>query len=103
MAQLSYKVSVPGSLMLMGEHAVLHNKTALVCAINQRMIVTLTPHENDDIIINAKHFGTHQINRHAIQIVKPFQFVLQALNNHQQQLPSGFNLSIKSAFSSILG
>jgi mevalonate kinase len=35
--------SAPGSLMLMGEHAILHGQPALVAAIDQRIQVTLTP------------------------------------------------------------
>ena len=35
------KTSAPGSLMLLGEHAVLHGKQALVGSINRRIYVEL--------------------------------------------------------------
>ena len=48
---MQLKASAPGSLMLMGEHAVLHGKKALVCAIDQRISVSLTPREDARISI----------------------------------------------------
>ena len=42
----SYKVSAPGSMMLMGEHSVLKNKFALVAALNRRMKVELALRED---------------------------------------------------------
>ena len=35
-----FKASAPGSLMLLGEYAVLQGKSALVCAIDKRMMVS---------------------------------------------------------------
>ena len=38
---VSITTSAPGSLMLLGEHAVLEGSRALVCAINRRITVEL--------------------------------------------------------------
>jgi mevalonate kinase len=40
---LMYKASAPGSLMLLGEYAVLHDYPALVCAIDKRISVIIEP------------------------------------------------------------
>ena len=52
MAQKSYSATAPGSLMLLGEHAVLAGKSALVCAVNKRMRITLTPNASQIVTIN---------------------------------------------------
>ena len=46
-----FKVSVSGSLMLFGEHAVLKGKTAIVAAVNARLQVALVANYNNKIII----------------------------------------------------
>ena len=43
--------SAPGSLMISGEHAVLHGRHALVGAVDQRVRVMLTPRADDTIRI----------------------------------------------------
>lgn len=58
-------VSVPGKVHLMGEHAVVYGKPAILAAINRRLTVTVTDGDSNtsgyvaDILgIMQKHFGT---------------------------------------------
>lgn len=60
-------VSVPGKVHLMGEHAVVYGKPALLAAINKRLTVTVCEGENNatgyiaDIVgIVQKHFKTEK-------------------------------------------
>ncbi|MBI4062634.1 hypothetical protein HY410_01815 [Candidatus Gottesmanbacteria bacterium] len=39
---MNVTVSVPGKVHLMGEHAVVYGKPALLCAVNKRMYITVT-------------------------------------------------------------
>ena len=39
------KVSVPGKVHLMGEHAVVYGKPALLAAIDKRLTVTIEKHD----------------------------------------------------------
>lgn len=55
---LSYKASAPGSLMLLGEYAVMHDYPALVCAIDKRITVTLVPSDDEVIEIDSA-LGSH--------------------------------------------
>lgn len=98
----SYKFSAPGSIMLMGEHAVLRNQLALVGAVDKRMTVTLTPLENKRIEIHSS-LGNYHTTLDELSIARPFQFVLTAIQRYQSQLPMGFRLEIKSEFSSKVG
>lgn len=103
MALELYKVSVPGSLMLMGEHAVLQGKQALVCAVNQRLEMQLTPSATKQVVISDTRLGTLTQNLSALQVQDPFKFVLKAILEFKQQIPSGFTLNISSEFSSVIG
>jgi mevalonate kinase len=94
--------SAPGSLMLLGEHAVLHGHRALVCAINRRITVHLTPTAEHSLKIVSKlgdyHFPLNHLVDHP-----GLRFVLQAVRQHADQFPSGFKLKIDSEFSADIG
>ena len=51
--QKSYKASAPGTLMLLGEHAVLRGKRALCCAVDKRIHITLAAHPERTVIIHS--------------------------------------------------
>ena len=94
--------SAPGSLMLMGEHAVLHGHPALVLSLEQRISVTLTPLDEPILEISSPFgrlsFPLHQFPSH---YPKTHEYVLHTLKawTNQYSLPApGFTLSITSDF-----
>lgn len=99
----SYKASAPGSLMLLGEYAVLHGKHALVCAVDKRITVTIVPREDDEIHIHSRELGEYKTQRGQVQIEKPFQFVLAVLKQYQGILKSGCHITIETEFSDKVG
>lgn len=103
MAHKSYKVSVPGSLMLLGEHAVLVGKQAVVCAVNKRLEMQLIPNNSAQITISDTRLGTIVQSLDNLHIAEPFNFVLSAILLFKHKIQSGFNLEINSEFSSVLG
>lgn len=96
------KASAPGSLMLLGEYAVLHGKHALVCAVDKRMQVTLVPHEAKHIDIRSP-LGHLQTPLSTLEVVAPFQFVTATLKKFQKQLKTGCQITIESEFSDQIG
>jgi mevalonate kinase len=98
-----YKSIVPGSLMLLGEHAVLHDASAIVCAVDKYLKVTLYPNPSDQIKIYSKEFTEHKLSRFNIKVAKPYEFVLAAIKLFTNQLPSGFELQIDADFTSKIG
>lgn len=59
-------VSVPGKVILMGDHAVVHGKPGLIAAINKRLIVSVgvgkerpVGYVADVVALVQKHFQTH--------------------------------------------
>ena len=94
--------SAPGSLMLLGEHAVLHGRRALVCAINRRITVRLFPLEQDEVRI-ASDLGSYESPLQDLMDHPALRFVIQAIRQHADQLPSGFKLKIDSEFSADIG
>ncbi|NMC35858.1 mevalonate kinase [Candidatus Beckwithbacteria bacterium] len=50
----SITVSVPGKIILMGEHSVVYGKPALLAAIDKRLQVTITPTNDNKIVLIDK-------------------------------------------------
>ncbi|MCD8525095.1 MAG: hypothetical protein LRY67_05050 [Gammaproteobacteria bacterium] len=98
----SYQYSVPGSTMIMGEHAVLRGKTALVGAVNKRITITLTPQKNNNVDIYST-LGEYHGALHQLHDAPIFRFILRAIKFHHDKIPCGFELNIHSEFSSHIG
>ena len=102
MARASFKASAPGKLMLLGEHAVLHGSRCIVCAVNQRMTVEVTPRDDRRITIDSA-LGRFATDLDNLQIDPTFRFILTAVKNFPQPLPGGFDLIVRSDFTSTVG
>jgi mevalonate kinase len=98
--QSSIKASAPGSLMLLGEHAVLHGRRALVCAINQRITVSVFQCLEKKLKIFSD-LGTYEAPLGDLADHPDFRFVLDAVR--QVPLEHGIELKIESEFSSDIG
>lgn len=96
------RASAPGSLMLLGEYAVLHGQHALVCAIDKRMTVTLSPRDDKKIFIESA-LGQHETTLSDLKLVAPFRFVLATFNFVKKNLTQGCHLKIESEFSDTVG
>jgi mevalonate kinase len=103
MAHKSYSASVPGSMMLLGEHAVLAGKPAIVCAVQKRLTVELIPDNSSIIKINDTKLGACEQDILNLHITPPFTFVLSAISKFKEQINTGFTLNINSEFSSVMG
>jgi mevalonate kinase len=88
--------------MLLGEYAVLQGGHALVCAIDKRIHLQLTPRTDDDIVL-VSSLGTYQTTLARLEITAPFQFVLAVFKKYQKQLKNGCTLTIESEFSEQVG
>lgn len=106
----SYKAVVPGSLMLFGEHAVLHGSHAIVTAIERYITVILTPRPDNIININSELLGKYQLDsrfrgndiKHGNDEQR-FSFVLSTIDEYLDKLPCGFDLKFKSDFTDKMG
>jgi len=95
-----YKASSPGSLMVLGEYAVLENYPAMVAGINKRLTVLLSPRKDQKIeIISA--LGKYETTLKNFDIVPPFTFVLSAIKKYD--LSHGMTLIIESEFLDTVG
>jgi len=88
--------------MLLGEHAVLHGKWALVCAIDRRITIRLFP-ALDGLVEIVSDLGEYQSPLTDLADDPSFRFVLQAIGQHRDRIPSGFRLEIDSEFSADIG
>ena len=104
-----YRSSAPGSLMVIGEHAVLHDQPCVVSSINKRINVTLVSNQSQQIQIkDTKHellscskneIDNHIFNEHY------YKFVLAVIKILEKEygLPNGFSLSLESEMSDTVG
>lgn len=95
-----YQASAPGSLMLMGEYAVLKGAPALCAAINKRIEINLIPRDDQKIIIHSA-LGEFSCDLADLKIQTPFSFALATLLFCQ--ITQGCELTIKSEFSHQMG
>ncbi|NCC53058.1 MAG: hypothetical protein EOM20_17855, partial [Spartobacteria bacterium] len=102
MTQPTCKTSAPGNLMLLGEHGVLHGMQALVCAVDKRMYVSLSPREDDHIRIFSA-LGNYESRKNRLEPDERFSFVLAVLTRNQARMSRGCDLFIESDFSSTVG
>lgn len=92
--------SASGSLMVMGEHAVLHGQPCLVTAIDQRLHVRLTPRPDTDINIQSALGQWHgQLN--TLLLEPACQFVVSTLRHFTPT--QGCDIEISSEFRSDIG
>ncbi len=92
--------SAPGSLMLLGEHAVLHGRRALVCAIDQRITVSVFQCLEKVLRIDSE-LGQYEAPLDELTDHPDFRFVLDAAKQYPQE--QGLELKIESDFSSDIG
>jgi mevalonate kinase len=102
MAPVLYSASAPGSLMLFGEHAVLHDRKAIVAALDKRIVVNLELRSDLQVRIQS-NLGIYESSLENLTLQNPFQFVIAAILSYGSQLSQGFNLSISSDFSEKVG
>ena len=98
MAQKSFKVSAPGSLMLMGEHAILEKKQALVAAIQDRLTVKVSFQEAPKILIKSEALGELCQDITDIHLQPPFEYVLSAILSFKSYIRKGLIIEIDSEF-----
>lgn len=100
-----FNASAPGSVMLLGEYAVLHGHKALVCAVDKRMTVQISPRDDKTIFISSA-LGELSIPLSellSIPIQPPFQFIIAILKKYARKIKTGCDIKIVSEFSDKIG
>jgi len=88
--------------MIAGEHAVLHDKHALVASVNQRVAVTLQPRDDSTILIHSA-LGERKMSVDAIDSSPPFHFLGAVIQKHQASYQQGFELTVTADFPADIG
>lgn len=96
------RASAPGTLMLLGEHAVLQGAQALVLAVDKRIRVRLSPQSMRRVRIDSA-LGSYESSLDLLRVDPRFRFVLAAVSLFKERVPSGFSLTIDSDFSHQVG
>lgn len=96
------RTSAPGSIMLFGEHAVLHGHPAVVAAVQRRVHVNLAP-RRDRLVRISSALSTREVHLDHLAPSPPLAFVEQAIVEWRPRLPAGFELEILAEFSPTIG
>ncbi len=94
--------SAPGTLMLMGEHAVLHGELAIACAVDQRIHVTLENQAERRLSIDSA-LATYDQPLEQLIDHPDLRFVIEAVRARVGAMTSGIRLKIESQFSHQVG
>lgn len=94
--------SAPGNLMLFGEHAVLHGRLAVVCAVDRRVRATLMPRADRAVRILSA-LANHETDLDRLAACPALRFAMTAIQAYAGRIPTGFDLAIESAFSHTIG
>ncbi|MDA0577139.1 MAG: hypothetical protein O3B24_03470, partial [Verrucomicrobia bacterium] len=94
--------SAPGSLMLFGEHAVLHGHLAIACSIDPRVTVRVHRRADGDVHVSSA-LGECQSAMRAPDTSAPFQFLMTAVTDFAKQLPGGVTVHVQSEFRADMG
>lgn len=93
-------VSAPGSLIVCGEHAVVYGYRAIVCAVEQRVFVTLRERTDDAIQIFSA-LGNHETTISTLAPHPKLSFVMTAIAHFKPLC--GFELHIQSEINPTFG
>jgi len=103
-------VSAPGKLMLLGEHAVVYDRSCLVTAVGQRIKATVELVDSPEFILDAEDVNITEYRKQMAEvgkgeIPKGAKFVEIALKNflEKHSMKSGIHVTTTSEFSSLFG
>lgn len=97
------RVSAPGSIMLLGEHAVVYGHSAIVCAINQRVTVDGAALDEAVVEIHSDVAPPFQAALDDMPKDGPLRFVCATIRAYRSRLQGGVRLSIRSEIDPTLG
>lgn len=89
--------------MLLGEYAVLHGYPALLCAVNKRLRVSLTPRQDTTITLSSDRYDQYVTSISDLHLVDPYRFVLAIFNLFATKFTTGCDIHIESDFSDQIG
>jgi len=97
------QVSAPGSMMVTGEHAVVYGQPAIVCAIEQRVQVSVSTLETRIAEVHSTIAAPVTMSLDNIVIDGPMKFVLAAISHYADKLQCGMRINITSEINHTMG
>jgi len=92
-------VSAPGSMMLLGEHAVVRGGVGIAVSLTGRVYVRLTPRRDKQLVIHSDRFAPLRCSLNKLPTNHAHAYTLGVLQHVQAKLSHGFNIDIHSDLS----
>lgn len=98
-------IKAPGSMMIMGEHAVLHGQPAIVAAIDRSIIITLSGRSDKLLVIDSSYGHVKQsiYETPESEWAQWISFIIQSFINDFPELNTGVSVHIESTFEGAIG
>lgn len=105
---MSFRSTAPGSVMIIGEHAVLHGHQAIVAAIDKKVSVCGELSDSNFINISSAIFQNLSLSLNELSLYEKedYKFVVSAIHvffEVTNTTPCGINLSIESSIPTTVG
>lgn len=98
-----YRVSAPGSIFLIGEHAVVYGASSILCAVDQRVTLTAVALDQAVVAIKSDIAEPLQAPLDDLPTHGPYRFICETIRAYRSRMTSGVGIEVMSEIDPTMG